>query len=139
ALIMGAGDLIKPAAPNLVMLGPAFLYFASWYVLGLIGFWVFGYEPRGRTFEEIDETLDAPMRTAVAGSGLPRWFSAHIRWEGYRPRAPLPAILSLLHVHCIARAGGRTMGPTDMGIAASAPVACVRLDFTYARLQHRSM
>src|SRR5215813_5645310 len=27
ALIMGAGDLIKPAAPNLVMLGPAFLYF----------------------------------------------------------------------------------------------------------------
>src|SRR5215831_2137688 len=72
ALIMGAGDLIKPAAPNLVMLGPAFLYFASWYVLGLIGFWVFGYEPRGRTFEEIDETLDAPMRTAVAGSALRR-------------------------------------------------------------------
>ena len=72
ALIMGAGDLIKPAAPNLVMLRPAFLYFASWYVLGLIGFWVFGYEPRGRTFEEIDDTLDAPMRTAVAGSALRR-------------------------------------------------------------------
>src|SRR5262249_29377274 len=34
ALIMGAGDFIKPAAPNLVMLGPAFLYFASWYGLG---------------------------------------------------------------------------------------------------------
>src|SRR5215510_6152135 len=72
ALIMGAGDLIKPAAPNLVMLGPAFLYFASWYVLGLIGFWAFGYEPRGRTFEEIDDALDAPMRTAVAGSALRR-------------------------------------------------------------------
>ena len=70
ALIMGAGDVIKPAAPNLVMLGPTFVYFASWYVLGLIGFWAFGYEPRGRTFEEIDETLDAPMRTAVAGSAL---------------------------------------------------------------------
>src|SRR4029077_21040547 len=28
ALIMGAGDLIKPAAPNLVMLGPALSYFA---------------------------------------------------------------------------------------------------------------
>ena len=63
ALIMGAGDLIKPAAPNLVMLGPALIYFASWYVLGLIGFWAFGYEPKGRTFEEIDDTLDAPMRT----------------------------------------------------------------------------
>src|SRR2546426_3510370 len=60
ALIMGAGDVIKPAAPNLVMLGPAFAYFASWYVLGLIGFWVFGYEPKGRTFEEIDSALDRP-------------------------------------------------------------------------------
>src|ERR1700726_27116 len=59
ALIMGAGDVIKPAAPNLAMLGPAFAYFASWYVLGLIGFWVFGYEPRGRSFDEIDRTLAA--------------------------------------------------------------------------------
>ena len=54
------------------MLGPAFTYFASWYVLGLIGFWAFGYEPRGRTFEEIDDALDAPMRTVVAGSALRR-------------------------------------------------------------------
>jgi MFS transporter, putative metabolite:H+ symporter len=60
ALIMGAGDVIKPAAPNLVMLGPAFVYFASWYVLGLIGFWVFGYEPKGRSFDEIDSALAAP-------------------------------------------------------------------------------
>jgi hypothetical protein len=43
------------------MLGPAFVYFASWYVLGLIGFWVFGYEPRGRSFDEIDSTLAAPV------------------------------------------------------------------------------
>jgi len=60
ALIMGAGDVIKPAAPNLVMLGPAFVYFASWYILGLLGFWVFGYEPRGRSFEEIDSALAKP-------------------------------------------------------------------------------
>jgi putative MFS transporter len=66
ALIMGAGDIIKPAAPNLEMLGPAFVYFASWYVLGLIGFWVFGYEPRGRTFEEIDSQHDAPARSAAS-------------------------------------------------------------------------
>src|SRR5438876_140633 len=65
ALIMGAGDIIKPAAPNLVMLGPAFAYFAAWYVLGLIGFWVFGYEPKGRTFDEIDSALDAPARSAA--------------------------------------------------------------------------
>ncbi len=60
ALIMGAGDIIKPAAPNLVMLAPAFVYFASWYILGVIGFWVFGYETKGRSLEEIDGTLEAP-------------------------------------------------------------------------------
>ena len=60
ALIMGAGDIIKPAAPNLVMLGPAFVYFASWYILGVVGFWVFGPETKGRTFEEMDTTLAKP-------------------------------------------------------------------------------
>jgi putative MFS transporter len=60
ALIMGAGDIIKPAAPNLVMLGPAFVYFASWYILGIVGFWVFGPETKGRTFEEMDTTLAKP-------------------------------------------------------------------------------
>jgi putative MFS transporter len=65
ALIMGAGDIIKPAAPNLAMLGPAFVYFASWYILGLIGFWVFGFEPKGRTFDEIDAAHDAPARAAA--------------------------------------------------------------------------
>jgi putative MFS transporter len=62
ARIMGGGDVIKPAAPNLVMLGPAFAYFASWYILGLIGFWVFGFETKGRTFDEIDAVHDAPAR-----------------------------------------------------------------------------
>ncbi len=66
ALIMGGGDVIKPAAPNLVMLGPAFVYFASWYILGLIGFWVFGFETKGRTFEEIDAAHDALPAAAAA-------------------------------------------------------------------------
>jgi putative MFS transporter len=69
ALIMGAGDVIKPAAPNLAMLGPAFAYFASWYILGLVGFWVFGYEPKGRSFEQIDDTLAAPA--APSGARVP--------------------------------------------------------------------
>ncbi len=71
ALIMGAGDIIKPAAPNLVMLGPAFLYFASWLVLGIIGFWVFGPETKGRTFEEMNSELDAPTRRAGASAQAP--------------------------------------------------------------------
>jgi putative MFS transporter len=65
ALIMGAGDIIKPAAPNLVMLGPAFIYFASWYVLGIIGFWMFGHETKGRTLEEMDDELAAPARRSA--------------------------------------------------------------------------
>ena len=65
ALIMGAGDIIKPAAPNLVMLGPAFIYFASWYILGVVGFWAFGPEPKGRTLEEIDMALGAPAARPV--------------------------------------------------------------------------
>jgi putative MFS transporter len=46
ALIMGAGDIIKPAAPNLVMLGPAFVYFASWYLLGVVDSGCLGLKPR---------------------------------------------------------------------------------------------
>jgi putative MFS transporter len=68
ALIMGAGDIIKPAAPNLKMLLPAFIYFASWYALGIIGFWVFGVETKGRSFEEIDATF-ASSATPVRVSG----------------------------------------------------------------------
>ena len=58
--------------PNLAMLGPAFLYFASWSVVGLIGFWVFGPEPKGLTFDEIDHALDGPpatVRPAVQTAG----------------------------------------------------------------------
>src|SRR5438552_1437641 len=66
ALIMGAGDIIKPAAPNLAMLGPAFVYFACWYILGIIGFWAFGPETKGRTFEEMDNALDRPAAVARA-------------------------------------------------------------------------
>ena len=72
ARIMGAGDIIKPAAPNLVMLGPVFVYFACWYILGIIGFWVFGPETKGRTFEEMDNALGrgaASARPAVQSAG----------------------------------------------------------------------
>ena len=47
------------------MLGPAFVYFACWYILGIIGFWAFGPETKGRTFEEMDSAHDAP-RTAAS-------------------------------------------------------------------------
>src|SRR2546425_4663190 len=59
ALILGANDLIKPAA-NVDALGLAFLYFASWYVLGIIAYWFIGFETKGRSFEEIDAALTGP-------------------------------------------------------------------------------
>jgi MFS transporter, putative metabolite:H+ symporter len=59
ALIIGAGDLIKPAA-NLESLGLAFSYFAFWYVLGALAFWLIGVETKGRTFEEMETTLAKP-------------------------------------------------------------------------------
>ena len=68
AVIMGAGDIIKPAAPNLKMLGPAFIYFACWYMVGIIGFWVFGPETKGRTFDEMEEEHEATR----AGSSASR-------------------------------------------------------------------
>ena len=40
----------------------------AWLVLGIVGFWVFGPETKGRTFEEMNDTLDTPA-TATAGSG----------------------------------------------------------------------
>jgi hypothetical protein len=56
------------------MLGPAFIYFASWLILGLIGFWVFGPETKGRTFEEMDQTLAG---LSVGGSGAQAGAPAH--------------------------------------------------------------
>ena len=56
ALIAGSSDYISPKA-TLDALGPAFLYFASWWILGAIAFWFIGFETKGRTFEEMDSTL----------------------------------------------------------------------------------
>jgi putative MFS transporter len=70
ALIIGAGDLIKPAA-NLDSLGLAFSYFAFWYVLGALAFWLIGIETKGRSFEEMDSSLGRP-------AGAPARPAAHL-------------------------------------------------------------
>ncbi len=77
ALILGAGDLIKPGV-NLESLGLAFSYFglafsyfAFWFVLGALAFWLIGIETKGRSFEEMDSTLGqraASPRTVTAHS-----------------------------------------------------------------------
>ena len=68
ALIAGSSDYISPKA-TIDALGPAFLYFASWWILGAFTFWFIGFETKGRSFEEIDSSLDAePARAAAAVS-----------------------------------------------------------------------
>jgi putative MFS transporter len=64
ALIAGSSDYISPKA-TLGALGPAFLYFASWWILGAIAFWFIGSETKGRSFEEIDAAIDQPVMASV--------------------------------------------------------------------------
>jgi putative MFS transporter len=65
ALIAGSSNYVKPAA-TLDALVPGFLYFASWYVLGALAFWLIGMETSGRTIEEIDAEMSAPAAPAAA-------------------------------------------------------------------------
>ena len=58
ALIAGSSNYVKPEV-TLDALIPGFLYFAFWYVLGAVAFWLIGFETRGRTIDEINSTLDA--------------------------------------------------------------------------------
>ena len=65
ALIAGSSNYVRPAA-TLDALVPGFAYFASWYVLGALAFWLIGMETSGRTIEEIDAEMTRP-KAAVAG------------------------------------------------------------------------
>jgi putative MFS transporter len=67
ALIAGSSNYVNPKA-TLDALVPGFNYFASWYVIGAIAFWLIGFETRGRTIDEIESQLDGavPMPTGAA-------------------------------------------------------------------------
>ena len=47
---------------------PAFLYFASWWVLGAAAFRFIGFETKGRSFEEMDAALGAPAAAPARAS-----------------------------------------------------------------------
>jgi putative MFS transporter len=61
ALIAGSSNYVSPQA-TLDALIPGMNYFASWYVLGAFAIWFIGFETRGRTLDEIDSALTAPVR-----------------------------------------------------------------------------
>jgi hypothetical protein len=43
----------------------AFAYFASWYVLGALAFWLIAMETRGRTIDQIDAELSASGKAST--------------------------------------------------------------------------
>ena len=59
ALIIGSSNLVNPQA-SIPMIGPAFLYLASWTVLSGVVFF-FAIETKGRSIEEIDRALAKPV------------------------------------------------------------------------------
>jgi putative MFS transporter len=65
ALIAGSSNYVKPAATEAALV-PGFLYFASWYILGALAFWLIAVETRGRTIDEIDEDLRGKSMAKVA-------------------------------------------------------------------------
>jgi hypothetical protein len=56
-------NLVSPQA-TLDALIPGFDYFASWYVLGALAFWLIAMETRGRTIDDIDSALSKPAPVA---------------------------------------------------------------------------
>jgi MFS transporter, putative metabolite:H+ symporter len=65
AVIAGASNFVAPKATLDAMM-PAFIYFAAWYLLAVIGFLFVGIETKGRTIEELDAAIvrSAPVRVA---------------------------------------------------------------------------
>lgn len=63
ALIIGASDVLKPGAPvqNIV---PAFIYLASWFAMAGAVYLFLGIETKGRSIEEIDQSLTSERRAS---------------------------------------------------------------------------
>jgi putative MFS transporter len=56
AWIIGSSNIINPQA-TLDAITPAFLYLAAWFAFSGVVYLVFGFETKGRSFEEIDAAL----------------------------------------------------------------------------------
>lgn len=69
ALIIGAGDLVSPAATTTDLV-PGFGYFAAWYVLCALMFVLIGFETRGRSIEQIDHAIESRRRGAPVPSAV---------------------------------------------------------------------
>jgi putative MFS transporter len=64
AVIAGSSDFITPKA-TVDAIGPCFMFFAVWWIIGGLTFWLLGMETKGRSIEQIDRELDAPRPAAT--------------------------------------------------------------------------
>ena len=64
ALIAGSSNFVSPKA-TVDALIPGMNYFAVWYIIGAVAIWFIGMETRGRTIDEIDAEMRAPLQPAV--------------------------------------------------------------------------
>jgi MFS transporter, putative metabolite:H+ symporter len=67
ALIAGSANFVSPKA-TIDALVPGFNYFAFWYILGAVAFWLIGMETRGKTIDQIEAELNKP---AAASARIP--------------------------------------------------------------------
>jgi len=58
ALIVGSSNFIDPTA-MLSAIRPAFLYLGSWYALAGLAYGIFGFETKGRSYDQIDQILQS--------------------------------------------------------------------------------
>jgi putative MFS transporter len=58
ALLIGASNYIQPEA-TVVAIVPAFLYLASWFVLAGLTYAFIGFETKGYSLEQIEQSLEA--------------------------------------------------------------------------------
>jgi putative MFS transporter len=65
ALIAGVSNFVNPQATVDAII-PAFNYFAFWYILAALVFWLIAIETRGRTIEELDAALVKPAAADTA-------------------------------------------------------------------------
>jgi putative MFS transporter len=71
AIIAGSDSFISPKA-TLDALIPAMNYFGFWYLLAAAAIWFVGFETRGRTIAEIDDSLTVAPAVVGSSYGRPR-------------------------------------------------------------------
>ena len=70
ALIVGSSNFIEPAA-MLRAISPAFVYLGAWYALAGLAYGIFGFETKGRSYEQIDQILQ-PGSSAMHDAPNPK-------------------------------------------------------------------